>query len=61
MLRLQIDEVDNGYTVSKVPAYQGEVITLQYIANDIHALGLLIKQLAGAEKRRQCLAKKKHK
>lgn len=59
MLELRIEEVANGYAVYVLPELQG-YRGIQHIAIDIHALGLLVKQLAGAEKHKQCLARRKH-
>lgn len=59
MLELKIKEVDNGYIIYHLPEQQGYICREQYVATDVHALGLLIKQLAGAEKHRQCQARKK--
>ena len=59
MLHLDIEEVDNGYIIHAQPSTQGFVCKAQYVATDVHALGLLVKQLAGAEKDKQCKAKRK--
>lgn len=59
MIKLHIEEVVNGYIVYTDHAREGYMPTARHIATDVHALGLLIKQLAGAEKHKQCQAKRK--
>jgi hypothetical protein len=61
MLELRIEELNNGYIVYTLPEQQGYRSKAQHVATNIQALGLLVKQLAGAEKHEQCQAKRKHK
>lgn len=57
MLNITIKDADNGYIISHYNAI-GSCLKAEYVATDVHALGLLIKQLAGAERHRQCKDKK---
>ena len=59
MLDLRIEEVDNGYVVSALPEQREMMYRTQHVAIDVRELGLLIKQLAGAEKDRRYKARRK--
>lgn len=59
MLELKVEQVANGYVVYSCGPYPGAMCTAQHVATDVHALGLLIKRLAGAANHKQCQAKRK--